>query len=212
MKIIKFLPTIIGILIVVAIFLKTDRDAIFQAIENCDLTFILFALLLCLLNIFIGAFRWQVIVCKMSSRVRLRWLLQYQFEAISINLLIPSGLGGEVSKAMSLKYNTNNVGTSYASVATDKLVALIAFVSFVLIGTLGGWYSSNKLDIFVPVLSALLIVIIISICFYNTSLSKWIIKMLHKTPKVRDFFELVVSSLHLSKNNPVLFLTIFLLA
>ena len=212
MKIKRLLPTIIGFIVIVIVWNRIDQQAILNLIKESDYTVLSAAMAICLVNFFISALRWRIILNQMGSSVRLWRLIQYLFESVAVNLLIPSGIGGELSKAIRVNNETSNLGSSYASVATDKIIALSAFITIVALGVLLEWYPAKEFDIVFPLLLSVMILAIVSLFFYSAAGNACLTFVVKKMPKIMNVFEAITLNMQLSKKKPLLFIKIYLLA
>lgn len=212
MKIKKLLPTVIGFIVIIIVWNRIDQQAILNLIKESDYTILSTAMAICLVNFFISALRWRLILNQMGSSVRLWRLIQYLFESVAVNLLIPSGIGGELSKAIRVNNETSNLGSSYASVATDKIIALSAFVTIVALGVLLEWYPAKEFDIVFPLLLSVMILAIVSLFFYSAAGNACLTFVIKKMPKIMNVFEAITLNMQLSKKKPLLFIKIYLLA
>jgi uncharacterized membrane protein YbhN (UPF0104 family) len=84
----------LGLLLV--LFARTDSASLWQSVKRASLPWVLAALGVYLLQMFVSTWRWKLLLGAQGVRVRGQWLLGSYLVAAFFNNFLPSNIGGDV--------------------------------------------------------------------------------------------------------------------
>jgi len=122
---------------------RLNRAELLSQVANAEPFWLLLALGLYFVAIFLGVLKWRFLVRAQRLQVSYVDLASFTFAGLFIGNVLPSNLGGDVVRAYSLARATNeSTEAAITSVVVDRLMGLVAFfgaalVSIALVFVLG---------------------------------------------------------------------------
>lgn len=155
-----------GLLIFLFKFNKIDVRMLGDVIRRADKPILLSAFFVFFFNYLLCLLRWNMLLKAAGIDIAFKRVIVSFSGGIFFNLLLPSAIGGDVTRSIDLAAHTKKAAEVVATVFLDRLCGYMALAIFVLLATIFGWglVSDNKLVIIsvfiiVSVLSVILLVI-----------------------------------------------------
>jgi len=104
---------------------RAGLDEIVQTFANLNWSWYILALGLFVLNVFIRAYRWYLLLHALNDRPTFRHLVYLYFVGFFANNFIPSGFGGDVIKVVNLRRTYGRGTEALSSVMMDRLTGLL---------------------------------------------------------------------------------------
>lgn len=160
----------IGISAALLVFLfkfnKIDVRVLGDVIRKADKPILLFAFFIFFFSYLLCLLRWNMLLKAAGINISLKRVIVSYSGGIFFNLLLPSAIGGDVTRSIDLAAHTKKGAEVVATVFLDRLCGYMALAIFVSLATFFGWalVSDNKLVIFsvvtiTSILSAILLII-----------------------------------------------------
>ena len=127
-KLIYFLRFSVGIVIIVLLFKMVDIEDL-PRLSQLNFGFIAAASLLVVLDRFLNAYRWSILIYSKELRVDLSEIVKIYFKSIFLGLVLPSSIGGEFLKGYGLLKATSKGIDSFSSVFAERILGHIALIS-----------------------------------------------------------------------------------
>lgn len=103
-----------------------DREALRTVTEPAHLAWAGFAIVCLAANVYVAAWRWQVLLGALGVRERIAPLLRAIYVGAFYNLVLPGQLGGQAIKVMLVGRRSPALPAIVASVAMDQVVVIVA--------------------------------------------------------------------------------------
>jgi len=165
MKLEKWLQLLISIAILFFLFRYINLGLVYQKIKTLHLQFVILAILLYFLSVFVRIFRLYNIINKDEHKINLWETTQMSFIGAALNFILPASTG-EVAMSYYGYKLFNQKGDVLASVLIDKLFATISIFT---LSTL----SSLIYRLYTVTLVSFLCTIILGIIIYKPTLIPW---------------------------------------
>ncbi len=98
-----------------------------------NLLWLLMALACLAANVYVAAWRWQLLLRILGVRERIAPLLRAIYVGAFYNLVLPGQLGGQAIKVMLLARRSPALAAVVASVALDQLIVVVALFGLALV-------------------------------------------------------------------------------
>jgi glycosyltransferase 2 family protein len=121
---------------------RLDRAELMSQLAHAQPLWLLLALALYFVAIFLGVLKWLLLVRVQSLGASYRELSSYTFAGLFLGNVLPSNLGGDVVRAYALTRASNHAAeAAVTSVVVDRLMGLVAFfgAAIVNMALLVGW-------------------------------------------------------------------------
>ncbi len=148
MKIKRFSKTLLRIvisLVLIAYIVKTqDFSAIIAKIYTFNFLIFLSSILLLLCGTLVSSLRWQEILKTSNKNVNLFSLFSLYLKGYFYNNFLPTQMGGDFYKALSLSSSIGDKSISFFSVFVDRFAGLVVLLILAVYGVaikVGGFYS-----------------------------------------------------------------------
>jgi glycosyltransferase 2 family protein len=167
--------SIIGILLFIYILIKINIFEVFNEIRNANVIFLIIALFIAFLGIFINTFKWYILAVFQGIKVPFS-------ESVKINLIsnfygfvTPSKLG-TVVRIEYLKKYTGNIGKGLSNYILDKVLDIS---SIIFIAIVFSFIFRDQMILPLGVLTMIfLILVLFTLLFIDKTRSKSILKLL----------------------------------
>jgi uncharacterized protein (TIRG00374 family) len=123
------------------IFSTINIKAFLEVMWSANPWWLLAALVMMILGVFIRAFRWQVLLDAIGVRVPLGELSSIYFIGFLFNNLLPSGLGGDAIRMYELNRYSERTSDTVTSVIVDRFLGLSALQAIAIVALLVDWDS-----------------------------------------------------------------------
>ena len=123
------------------IFSTINIKAFLEVMWSANPWWLLAALVMMILGVFIRAFRWQVLLDAIGVRVPLGELTAIYFIGFLFNNLLPSGLGGDAVRMYELNRYSERTSDTVTSVIVDRFLGLSALQAIAIVALLIDWDS-----------------------------------------------------------------------
>lgn len=159
----NFFKLIISGIIVVLISISTDWQSLFNTKLNIKSSGVILFFFLFWSSIFFRTFKWHMLFCDKSNRIKFKDSLRLYFIGQSLNILLPSGTG-EIAKSY---YGFKMTGIKERMIAVSLLDKLIAIGSVVFITPIAFYYSNNYLILIAGFLSLFPVFFVLYLNFFR---------------------------------------------
>jgi glycosyltransferase 2 family protein len=122
----------IGIGLISFLILRSDIDAIKQTLVTANPLLIAAGYLLNIGLLIVSAFRWRVFLEALEVELPVGTTLKLTLVGSFFNLFLPTGVGGDVYKAIRIHTADTNLASSFSSVLLDRIagIATLALICF----------------------------------------------------------------------------------
>lgn len=197
----------IGISAALLIFLfkfnKIDVRVLADVIKGANKPILLAAFFVFFLSYLLCLLRWEMLLKAAGIRLSFKRVVVSFSGGIFFNLLLPSAIGGDVTRSIDLAAHTKKTAEVIATVFLDRLCGYMALAIFVSLSTIFGWrlVADNKLVI----ISVLLIVFILTailLVIFNKFIYSKISKLLHHpgAGKIRESIKNLHNEVHIFRH------------
>ena len=125
------------------IFWQVDLASVWSSFRLLDLRFLPLLILLVVLNYLVSSVRWKVLLIhENSEKASVSYLTSLYFIGSFFNNFMPTSIGGDVFKIVSLGKRLKNKADAFAATFMERFTGIIALVLISYIGlvqTLGFW-------------------------------------------------------------------------
>jgi uncharacterized protein (TIRG00374 family) len=121
------------------IFSTIDMKAFVQVVRLANPWWLLAAVGVMILGVFIRAYRWQILLDAIAVRVPLPELTAIYFIGFLFNNLLPSGLGGDAMRMYELNRHSERGSDAVTSVIVDRFLGLSALQLIAIIALVADW-------------------------------------------------------------------------
>ncbi len=132
-KVRGILQILLSLVLLTWLVSRAGLDEIVQTFANLHWGWYLFAFSLFVLNVFIRAYRWYLLLHSLNERPTFRHLVYLYFVGFFANNFIPSGFGGDVVKVVNLRRAYGRGTEALSSVLMDRLTGLLGSALIALI-------------------------------------------------------------------------------
>ena len=138
-QLLNVLKLVVSIVLLILIFSSIDLQAFFTTLKNANPLWMLAALCMTILGVFIRAVRWQILLNSIDVRVPIIDLTAIYFIGFLFNNLLPSGLGGDAIRMVELNSYTKRGSDAVTSVVVDRFLGLSALQLIAIISLIFSW-------------------------------------------------------------------------
>ena len=131
-KIAILLKITISLGLITFLISQVDVKEIISFLKNIDITIIVYALILLIIQIFIATIRWKFILKCQKIELDYKNTLQILWSGLFFNQAMPSGVGGDVIRGYYLKKQGMTLGRASLGVLMDRLFGMLGLVLLVL--------------------------------------------------------------------------------
>jgi glycosyltransferase 2 family protein len=117
---------VLGLAVLAYVVRLVDLDALRTVTEPGHLAWTGFAMICLAANVYVAAWRWQVLLAALGVRERIAPLLRAIYVGAFYNLVLPGQLGGQAIKVMLVGRRSPALPAIVASVAMDQVVVIVA--------------------------------------------------------------------------------------
>lgn len=159
-KIIKFA---VSIFLIVYLLLSINIRSVFQILLESKFIYLTIAFLFIILGVILTSFKWKLLLSAKSVIIPLKKLVNLYFIGFFFNNFLPTNIGGDTVRGYYLSRNSKiKLSVSFASIAIERIMGVIALIFFVLFGIFLNWRLVEKLNI-VHILCLFILVFLILI-------------------------------------------------
>lgn len=189
----NWLKALISVVALGIVLYTVDVETTWATLRQADWRYILAALALYLLGLYIRAWRWEALLAAQGTQVPVGVLTRLYFVGTFFNNLLPSGIGGDVVKMYELSARSDDTPTAISTVLVDRALGLLVLFALALVTLPFGW-RSIPLPVALLILGLTLGSVVAVWMFLNRALVAWLsdhlpplAKLLAK-PKIAAFY------------------------
>jgi uncharacterized protein (TIRG00374 family) len=127
------IKTAISLGLIVVVFWKLDFAAVWAQSRQLSAALILAVVLMFVVQTYIAAWRWWVIMRHHRLGIRLLTTVRISFIGAFFNQLLPSSIGGDVARAWYVYRNGYSKGVSVITVLSDRIYGMLLLVCLAII-------------------------------------------------------------------------------
>jgi uncharacterized membrane protein YbhN (UPF0104 family) len=131
-KIALLLKVIVSLGLITFLINQVDFKEIVNILKNIDITMIIYALILLIIQVFIATIRWQFVLKCQKIEVDYKSILQILWSGLFFNQVMPSSVGGDVIRGYYLKKQGMTIGEATLGVLLDRLFGVLGLALIVL--------------------------------------------------------------------------------
>jgi len=131
-KIAILLKVIVSLGLITLLVNQVDFNKIVNILKNVDITMIIYALILLIIQVFIATTRWQYVLRCQKIMLGYKNTLQILWSGLFFNQAMPSSVGGDVIRGYYLKKQGMTLGRATLGVLMDRLFGMVGLVFLVL--------------------------------------------------------------------------------
>ena len=130
-KIAILLKVIVSLGLITLLVNQVDFNKIVNILKNVDITMIIYALILLIIQVFIATTRWQSVLKCQKIMLDYKNTLQILWSGLFFNQAMPSSVGGDVIRGYYLKKQGITLGRATLGVLMDRLFGMAGLVLLV---------------------------------------------------------------------------------
>lgn len=153
-----FIGIFVSLALVTFLLVRADIDSILYTFKKLSSNFLILLLLVHLIEIFIGTYKWKIVVKNYS----IFDLFKGQLISCFFSMVLPGQFFGEVAKTIQVTKNKNDLTNISATVIFDKITGLI---SLLIVGAVGCILSKTPLPPIIPIGLSAMLGVLLSIVF-----------------------------------------------
>ena len=131
-KIAVLLKVIVSLGLITLLVNQVDFNKIVNILKNVDITMIIYALILLIIQVFIATTRWQFVLKCQKIMLDYKNTLKILWSGLFFNQAMPSSVGGDVIRGYYLKKQGITLGRATLGVLMDRLFGMVGLVLLVL--------------------------------------------------------------------------------
>jgi uncharacterized protein (TIRG00374 family) len=186
-----------SILLILALFYKTDINHLYLTIKSSNLLFFSIAILCGFLNFFISTYRWEILIKRFSVSTSFFELFRFICLSFFYNFFIPGGFAGDLIRGYKCKGISLKSSQGLASVFIDRLIGLAAFITFGLLGILFSFKILVNEKLFLYLVIVLILSILFTFLIFNRNIIEKfnVLKKIHNKlfNKLKELYEFIYS-------------------
>jgi uncharacterized protein (TIRG00374 family) len=128
-----YLRLAISVFLFIFIFYKAGLTEFWQVVQNTRLLFLLVSILITPILVLISVWKWQVILRALKVRISLGKLYWLYIIGYFFNTVLPTNVGGDVVRAITLGKKTGNQAIAFSSVFIERFTGLSALLLMAII-------------------------------------------------------------------------------
>ncbi len=170
----KFIPFMIGVMVIFALLHNFNMKEIMDVVRSVPTYMIVVIILLHLLLLILGAFKWHIMLREISDGYNFSLIFKIHIAGICVDNITPGAkMGGE---GVRLYFMRNFLGVDYGSVAgilaLDKVVTIFSFIVMCIPAIVWqiGMFSGTSITIWYVVVSLFLAFFIITVVVFMMKL------------------------------------------
>jgi uncharacterized protein (TIRG00374 family) len=113
---------------------RIDRHELGSILSGMDLTLLILAQVACFCMIGLNALRWWIMLRAQGTFISLPLAIYYYFFGAFFNSFMPTSIGGDLIRVMSVCEHTGRRSIALASVAVERLLGFFTLVPLSLVG------------------------------------------------------------------------------
>jgi uncharacterized protein (TIRG00374 family) len=162
--------TLLKLLVTLSILLfllsKLDLNKIFELINKVEIIFLLFSLLLLLVQVVLSSFRWHLLLTRINVSIDFLSTMKLLWIGLFFNQTLPTGIGGDVVRAYLLKKKGIGKTDAISGVIWDRVTGMIGLIILIFFGSLFTMQLDNSIFIELGLASSFLLLFIIFSALY----------------------------------------------
>jgi uncharacterized protein (TIRG00374 family) len=195
----------ISIILVAVLFKfnKIDLYSLVAEIRAADKGLLALAFLIFFFIYVLCLFRWEMLLRALDFKLPLKRIILSFCGGIYFSLLLPSTVGGDLTRSIDLGTHTRKPRTIVASVLLDRLSGYVGLVTLVLFSLfLGRQLIKDDQGILIPIAIIISILLVILAVLFNKSLYSLINRLLGspKAGKIREGIKNLHEELHIFRH------------
>ena len=132
-KIAVLLKVIVSLGLITLLVNQVDFNKIVNILKNVDITMIVYALILLIIQVFIATTRWQFVLKCQKIMLDYKNTLKILWSGLFFNQAMPSSVGGDVIRGYYLKKQGITLGRATLGVLMDRLFGMVGLVLVVIV-------------------------------------------------------------------------------
>ena len=176
-RLFNLLKIVVSVGFLALLLSRADLGQVLQRLKDMQVPFFLGALALYVAGELVRGYRWGVLLWSLGVQVRWRRLAGLYFVGSFYNLVLPTGFGGDVVKALELSRDAG-ASAAISSVVVERFSGL--FVLFLLAAlALGGSYAVGGSSLVPPMVTVAILVItllsvtLVALLVQRTWIERW---------------------------------------
>lgn len=159
------LRILIGIALILFLFWRFDFNKILGHVENIDIIYLLYALVIYLLFVIISAWRWQVLLDFKKFGLPFWRTVVIYFMALFANNFLPTTVGGDVMRVLYAKRERKT--DALATVLVDRMLGFVGLFVFALFAVLYLLIEKNQTEFLPFMLIGLAVIVFMTYIFFS---------------------------------------------
>src|SRR5512140_1310669 len=145
--ILQSVGTLLAFLLLFLLLREEDGTGVLVALHRIKLTNLLWVALLFAISRVAVAWRWHVLLLSGGIKIRFKDSLALNFMGLFAGNFLPTTIGGDVVRLVSLMQMGYDRAVSLASLAADRLIGMAGMAMTVPIGVVPSWNALHSLPI-----------------------------------------------------------------
>ena len=176
----------ISALLLFYLFSKIDIGKFAGILKAADPVYIFYAFLFFLLSNAVILYRWLIFIRALELDSPLEDVIRYFFIGLFGNLFLPSGVGGDLIKAMGLCKSSSRKARVIASVVLDRLSGFAAVIIVSVIVYVLGYRLIGAHFLLIPIMMLAGISLTLALILFNEKIFSFVSDVFKRIPKIKD--------------------------
>lgn len=135
---ILFLRLFVSVSLILLILQKIDFETFFQTIKSVNVPILFSGVLISILGMCVASYRWcRIIRHTAINTISTFSCVKIYFIGLFYNTILPSSIGGDISKWYYLSVKTSKKKLSFLSVISDRMIGLMSLIFIFFCSALG---------------------------------------------------------------------------
>ncbi|MDH3464892.1 MAG: flippase-like domain-containing protein [Gammaproteobacteria bacterium] len=185
---------------------EVDLTMVWISLRSANVWLLGLAFAMYFVGYFITAWRWRILLAAQGVVAPIAYLYQSFMVAIFFNNLLPSTIGGDLSRMYDSWRLGHRKGDAVSVVLIDRLLGMSALLLYALVATLWSAHVRQRLPMLLPlmILGCIAIALVLALLFYNnwfsTALGSWCVRI----PVLSKAFGAVAAAISAFRSNPII--------
>ena len=211
-KIWYLLKLALSFFVVIFFIAKLDLHTFIKTFTSARPAFLIGAFALTIINIFVGSYRWYILLHATAANVSFFSVVRMLFIGNFFNLFVPGGIAGDVIKCVQSSQACQSSADAFSSVITDRVIGLVGLVFIALCGIFFQQEFLLKTGLGKYLISVCLLLLTMSGLLYSRRASRQLCRVFSFTGRMKSYVEPLAKSLLQYADMPAIFFAAFVLS
>jgi len=176
----------LSLALLVYVFSKIDLAKTAEVLKTADLTYIIFAAIVFLIVNAILLYRWFIFIKALDLSASGKNVIFHYFYGLFGNLFLPTGIGGDILKAVGLCKTSTQKPRVIASILLDRLSGFASIVIVAVLAFVFGYKYINDNSLLIPIVLMGSVSLMIVATLFNESAYSFFCQIFNRFPRFKN--------------------------